>query len=92
MEIELPDWSYDKERIVTQSIAEFLYNRILYQETYNRGNEKIRLEEQPRLVCEALGRLVDKLLDKNVLNLEDLHDIAGTHYDRVRKEAKLKSE
>jgi len=42
--------------------------------------KKVRLEDQPELVCAALGRLVDILLDKGILNLEDLRKIADTSY------------
>ncbi len=74
MEVEYETVNYkgnvEKE---TARVADFLYNELLYNERYNSiSKEKVHLEEQPKVVCEALGRLVSVLLDKNILNLEDL--------------------
>jgi hypothetical protein len=68
----------------TSRIGDYLYNAILYKE------EKIRLEDQPKVVCEALGRLVERLLDKNVLNLDDFKYIADCGWDRESDSLKLK--
>lgn len=57
---------------------------------YHCSREKVRLEAQPELVLAALSRLVDRLLDKNILNLDDLHYIADTGWSM--KDLKLKPE
>lgn len=78
MEVEYTSYKYGKEHLETESISSFLYDQILHKEDYHCSREKVRLEAQPELVLAALSRLVDRLLDKNILNLEDLHYIADT--------------
>lgn len=93
MEIEYTGISYydGKEKLVTESIEDFLYDKILNEEAYS-GTRKVRLEDQPQVVCKALGRLVNRLLEKKLLDLEDLHWIAGTQWERSLETAKLKAE
>jgi hypothetical protein len=93
VEIEYKTTNYrdDKEVTETQSVASFLYDELLYQEKYDSlSKEKIRLEDQPKVVCEALGRLVERLLDKNVLNLEDLKHISQCDWGRKADSLALK--
>lgn len=78
MEVQYTDYKYGKERVETESISSFLYDQILHKEDYHCSREKVRLEAQPELVCAVLGRLVDILLDKGILGLDDLHKIADT--------------
>lgn len=77
MEVQYKSYRYNKERLNTESISDFLYGQLLFQGDHG---DKIRLEDQPQKVCEALGRLVSKLVDKNILNLQDLKDIAQCSY------------
>lgn len=55
-----------------QSLVQFVYEEVLFKDNYRCDREKIILENQPKAVAEALGRLVEVLIKKNVLNLEDL--------------------
>lgn len=91
MEIEYRKLIWKGEEIVRESISDYLYEQLLYSETYS-GSERVRLENQPKVVCEALGRLVSRLLDKNILDLADLHAIAQTYYGRIHDTAELKKE
>ena len=75
-----------------QSIATFFYDEILYKESYRGDREKIRLEDQPQLVVEAMGRLVERLLEKNILDLNDLKYIAGSNWGRKSDSLALKRE
>jgi hypothetical protein len=90
VEVQYTSHRYGKESVETESISSFLNDQILYKEDYHCSREKVRLEAQPELVCAALGRLVDILLDKGILNLEDLHRIADTGWSM--KDLKLKPE
>lgn len=90
MEVEYKSYRYGKESVEVESVQAFLHDQILYKEEYSGGRERVRLEAQPELVCAALGRLVNRLLDKGVLNLEDLHFIADTGWSM--KDLKLKPE
>ena len=95
MEIEYTSTdNYKNEpRQTTEQVAEFLYNEILFTERYNScSKEKVRLEDQPKLVCQAIGRLVEKLLDKDVLNLEDFKYISGCDWGSRADSLKLKRE
>lgn len=77
----------------TQNIASFLYDEILHTESYRSSSkERIHLEEQPRKVIEAMGRMVEILLDKGILNLEDLKTIADCGWGRKADSLKLKPE
>jgi hypothetical protein len=67
---------YSPEETVTESIEEFIYNSLIKDD-----NE--RLENQPKLVCKALGRLIDRLVQKGVLDLEDLKEISYTCRDNL---------
>lgn len=52
--------------------------------SHRYGKESVETESissflyDQELVCAALGRLVDILLDKGILGLDDLHKIADT--------------
>lgn len=93
MEVEYDDVTFRGEvQKETQSIARFLYDEILYKENYHGSREKIRLEDQPQLVVESLGRLVERLLEKNILDLNDLKYIAGSNYGRKSDTLALKKE
>jgi len=76
----------------SQTIAQFLYDEILFQENYHCDQEKIRLEDQPRQVVEAMGRLVERLIEKNILDLNDLKYIAGSKWGRKSDSLALKKE
>ncbi len=65
----------------TKRITEFLYDELLFTDGRGLGKDKIRLEDQPQKVCQALGRLVEILIKKNVLELEDLKTIADCSYN-----------
>ena len=82
----------DKETTQTDSIAEFLYDEILYKESYRSDKEKIRLEDQPKMVLEAMGRLISILLDKGVLDLENLKEISECNWGRKADSLKLLKE
>lgn len=91
MEVEYTTRDYNgKDRQETESIERFLYGEILYTETYSGDKERIRLEDQPKVVCEALGRLVEKLLDKGIFDLEDLKYIADANYGSKADSLQLK--
>lgn len=94
MEVEYTTTNYrdDKDKQETQRIAEFLYNEILYKEGRGLFRDKVHLEEQPKVVCEAMGRMISVLLDKGVLNLEDLKFIADCRWGRTSDSLKLKKE
>ena len=57
-----------------QSVESYLVDNLL-----RRGN-RVCLEEQPKVVLEALGRFVNILLNKGLLNVEDLKQIAETSW------------
>lgn len=93
MEVEYTTTAYtgNGERQETESVSDFLYNTLLFEEeTYHRSGGKIRLENQPKVVCDALGRLVERLLDKNVLNLDDLKYISDIGYGKKADTLQLK--
>jgi hypothetical protein len=94
VEVEYDDTNNFKGEVrrETQTIASFLYDEILYKENYHCDREKIRLEDQPQLMVEALGRLVERLLDKNILDLNDLKYIAGSNWGRKANSLALKRE
>jgi hypothetical protein len=94
MEVEYKGTDYKgNPRQETQRVAEFLYDEILYAiRDWNSSREKIRLEDQPKLVIEAMGRLVEKLLEKNVLNLDDLKYISQCDYGMKADSLVLKKE
>ena len=40
--------------------------------------ERLRLEDQPQAVCHLVGRLLDRLLAKGLLDIEDLRIVTDT--------------
>lgn len=94
MEIEYEGTDFKgNARQETQSVASFLYDEILHTENHRSiSKERIRLEDQPQKVLEAMGRLVEKLLDKGIFNLEDLKFIADCGWGRKSDSLKLKKE
>lgn len=67
---------------VTDSIESYLYDEILCE-------HDVRLEDQPRKVTECIGRLIEKLLEKSVFNLDDLKYIADSRYGAKTDSLKL---
>lgn len=81
MEVEYDVISFRGEvQKESQSISRFFHDEVLYKENYRADREKIRLEDQPQLVVEALGRLVERLMEKNILDLNDLKYITGLNW------------
>jgi hypothetical protein len=76
----------------TQQITEFLYDELLFSDSRGLDRDKIRLEDQPKQVCQALGRLVEILIKKNVLDLEDLKTIADCGWGRKSDSLAIKKE
>lgn len=72
------------------SISDFLYSELLYKEDWNSFSSRVPLEEQPKVVCGMAGRLIEKLIEKNVLNLEDLKYISQCDWGRKADSLKLK--
>lgn len=92
VQYEQVNWKGNTE-IETVDIPKLLYDEILNKEDYRGDKEKIRLEHQPQAVLDAMGRLVSVLMDKNVLNLEDLKYIADCRWGgRKADSLKLKEE
>lgn len=85
------DWQ-SKESVENQSVADFLYDEILWTETSYGDDRKIPLEEQPKVVCEAIGRLVERLLEKGVFNLEDLKYVSKCDWGRKADTLQIKKE
>lgn len=57
-------------------IEQFVEETLLYTE----DRDKIRLEDQPEVVCEAMGRLMEVLIKKNILDLSDVKYICRLHW------------
>ncbi len=74
-----------KER---DSIQRFMYDSILY----DSDEKRVFLENQPKVVCEALGRLVEILIKRGVLDLQDLKDISGCDWGSKAASLKLVKE
>jgi hypothetical protein len=81
-----------QEEKETDSIERFLHDEILYKDAYRSDREKIRLEEQPKAVVEAMARLINILLEKGVLDLENLKEISGCTWGRKADSLKLLKE
>lgn len=79
VQYEQVNWKGNTE-IETVDIPKLLYDEILNKENYRGDKERIRLEDQPQAVLEAMGRLVSVLMDKNILNLDDLKYIADCRW------------
>ena len=93
MEVEYDGTNFRGEvRKESQSIARFFYDEVLYKENYRADREKVRLEDQPQLVVEALGRLVERLMEKNILDLNDLKYITGLNWGRKADTLAIKIE
>jgi hypothetical protein len=87
VEYERISWKGNAEK-ESNSISSFLYDELLI----DSDERKIYLERQPTIVVEALGRLVSILLDKGVLNLDDLKKISGCDWGRKAESLVLKKE
>lgn len=77
MELTHEGVSWKGEKTVeAKSVEQFLYEEILFYDTYRCDKQKVPLEDQPKKVCAALGRFVEILIKKNILDVEDLKKIA----------------
>lgn len=94
MEVEYTCSDYNgNSKQETQSIVDFLHDEILCTERYDSlGRDKVHLEEQPKKVLQVIGRLIEKLLDKNVLNLDDLKYISDCSWGKKCDTLALKKE
>jgi hypothetical protein len=89
MHVEYKDvgWS-GKQEVRTKSVSEFITGEVLYDD-----ENKHILERQAEKVCSAMGRLVEKLLEKGVFNLDDLkHIVDCSSYGLKADTLKLKEE
>lgn len=103
MNLEINYTKYDfngKPRTETSSIEEIVLDQIfleqiLYKEDYGRlsiiSKNRVNLENQPSEVCKAFGRLLNVLLDKGIINLDNLHEIMDSE-SGLRNSAVLKQE
>lgn len=76
MEVEYTVGYNDKKKQETASVSDFLYSELFYKQDWNSFSSRVYLEEQPKIVCEMAGRLIEKLIEKKILNLEDLKYIS----------------
>ena len=76
----------------TNSIEQFIYEEILFTDSYRCDKQKVPLEDQPKRVCAAISRLVEILIKKNVLNLEDLKVITDCTWGRKADSLAIKVE
>lgn len=74
------------------SVPDFLYREILYTETWHGDTRKIPLEDQPKVVCEAIGRLIERLVEKGVFNLEDFKYVTKVDWGKKADTLKFKEE
>ncbi len=65
-----------KVRKETYSLEDFLCNEVLRKQDYSGDSVRVILEEQPKEVCKAMGRLINVLITKGVFTLEDLKNVA----------------
>jgi hypothetical protein len=73
-------------------IGDFIYNEVLFHDDYHGDTKKVILEEQAKAVCFAMGRMVEILIKKNVLGLEDLKHITGCDWGRKADSLAIKKE
>ncbi|MGH7175397.1 MAG: hypothetical protein ACREGR_03510 [Minisyncoccia bacterium] len=57
---------------VDESLEDFAVNQLLTEEVHGY-DEKVRLERQPGNIARAVGRLLELLYDKGVIDGSDIH-------------------
>jgi hypothetical protein len=73
---------YGKDERVKERVDEFVYEAILYEEDRHGDTTKTHLENQPKLICEAMGRLMGILLEKGVINLDEFKEVCGLNWGK----------
>lgn len=65
-----------KEHTYTVSVEEFTVDQVLRHENFDgTGRVKMNLDRQPDQVARVVGRLLDTLITKGVLNQAEFHAI-----------------
>ena len=80
-----------EEKQEIESVSNFLVEELFNEKRWN-CNFLLRLEDQPKRVLETLGRLIERLLEKNVFNLDDLKYIAECNWGRKANSLQLKKD
>ncbi len=80
MNIKYPEYFLGKEKERSSSLETFVYNQLLFKERHH-DTEKIILEKQGDAIAQAIGRLLDVLVRKNLINTEEFHEIVGTEWN-----------
>lgn len=67
-----------------QSIPQFAIEQTLFKEHYNSFYpERIQLEDQPTKIVDMVGRLMEKLIEKGIMNTQDLIDVLDSNIKDV---------
>jgi hypothetical protein len=81
----------EKTETYTESVDDFTIAQLLYHSTHWGDRARIHLEQQPEVVCKAMGRLLNLLLEKDLITLQEFHDVVDTEY-HLRDITKLQKE
>lgn len=94
MEIEAhvvdPYDRYCRINTITKSIEDFVADHIFCENQFATFAKSKRLEDQPYEVCKAFGKLINLLMEKNVINLNDLIESDIISVGHGCKEIKIK--
>ncbi len=61
-----------------EAIETFVEDSLLREE-HHGYRQSIRLEEKPTVLAESMGRLLDLLLQKKLINKKELFDVLGRY-------------
>lgn len=65
-----------------QSVGDFVVEQIFSKLYPWESGQPMAIEAQPTRVAGAIGRLLEVLLEKGLLNMDDVHRIADTRYNK----------
>lgn len=74
IEYKMRGGCYLKEEEQRVSVEQYVIDQTIYEERRGDTN-RVHLEEQPKKVCELVGRFLNVMLEKNLLTKEDFCNI-----------------
>lgn len=95
MEIEYEEHDYKgNPHTELTSLENAVVDNLLYKTShgiFHLSRDKVHLEEQPKAICRAFGRLLNILAEKGIINIDNFNDIVDAE-DSFRRTAKFKNE
>lgn len=83
LKIKKATWNYrdDEAEFKNIDVSQYVSEYALYKQgcCFYGNDDSIPLEQKPKVIAEMFGKLVEVLVNKKILNAEDISQIVGDY-------------